>query len=127
MPRVHFPAPTSVQFPTSPRWLLLLLLASVLAITSAARCYEKDTRVVVFIQGLYTTYDGETQSTGIEGPRFSTLKTAFLANGYRPQDLLDYSYAGGTVAEGGPNDGAWSPNHYPCTLTDRAANDSLSV
>ena len=106
---------------------LLASLFLLLAVTTGARCYKEDTRVVVFIQGLYTTYDGETQSTSIEGPRFSTLKAAFLDNGYREQDLLDYSYAGGTVAEGGANDGRWRPNHYDCTLTDRAANDSLSV
>lgn len=109
------------------RFALLASLLLLLAFTAGARCYEKDTRVVVFIQGLYTTYDGETQTNGVEGPRFSTLKAAFLDNGYRAQDLLDYSYTGGTVTDGGANDGAWRPNHYPCTITDRAANDSLSV
>ena len=74
------------------RFALLASLFLLLAVTAGARCYQKDTRVVVFIQGLYTTYyDGETQTTGIEGPRFSTLKDAFRDDGYerrRPPRLL---------------------------------------
>ena len=103
----------------------LVLLAALVALATfgmGARCYPPDTRVVVFIQGLYTTYDGETQSTTLEGPRFSTLKQAFLAAGYDPDDLLDYSYAGG-----GLENDAWNPAHYACQLTDRAADESLTV
>ena len=87
-----------------------------------ARCYPPDTRVVVFIQGIYTTYDTETQSTALEGPRFTTLKEAFLDAGYDEADLLDFSYAGGQV-----RDGAWQPAPYPCETTDRTADESLDV
>jgi hypothetical protein len=107
------------------RFAVLLFLLAVLAssVATAARCYPPDTRVVVFIQGLYTTYDGETQSTGIEGPRFSTLKGAFSDAGYDEEDLVDFSYRGGSIDE----DGAWQPAHYPCELTDRLTEESLAV
>ena len=107
--------------------LACLVLVSLAGFAVSARCYAPDTRVIVFVQGLYTTYDGETQSTTAEGPRFSTLKAAFLDAGYSADDLLDYSYNGGSVANSGPNDGAWMPNHYQCNVTDRAADASLSV
>jgi hypothetical protein len=104
-----------------------IALIAMFGVFAGARCYEPDTRAIVFIQGLYTTYDGETQSTSVEGPRFSTLKAAFLEAGYEDADLLDFSYNGGSVAEGGTNEGAWHPNRYPCEVTDRTAQASLSV
>jgi len=100
---------------------LLMAVVVFAALGVGARCYEPDTRVVVFIQGIYTTYDGETQSTAVEGPRFSTLKSGFLDAGYEAGDLLDFSYAGGTVG----NEGAWVPNDYACELTDRTAAENL--
>jgi pimeloyl-ACP methyl ester carboxylesterase len=87
-----------------------------------ARCYPPGTRVVIFIQGYYSTYDaGGTQSTIVEGQRFNVLKNEFAAKGYPRSALLDFSYAGGTVLP----DGAWQPNPYPCELTDRTSNDNL--
>ena len=113
-------------FPTLPlhtlRHSLLLAVVMLTAIGLGARCYKPDTRVIVFIQGIYTTYDGETQSTAVEGPRFSTLKSAFADAGYEAGDLLDFSYAGGTVDGGG----AWEPNDYSCELTDRTAAENLA-
>jgi hypothetical protein len=112
--------------PWRPRSFLVLglLLVLVSASSLAAKCHPPNTRVVVFIQGLYTTYDADgTQSNALEGPRFSTLKRAFLGAGYEPHDLLDYSYAGGSVAA----DGRWRPAHYACELTDRTADESLVV
>lgn len=101
---------------------LIVLCFAVVAV--AARCREPDTNVVIFVQGLYTTYyDGETQSTAVEGPRFSTLKAAFLDAEYDVADLLDYSYAGGSVN----SFGEWSPAEYDCTLTDRRAEESLAI
>lgn len=106
------------------RVVVVALLAVAAAVGIGARCREPDTNVVVFIQGLYTTYyDGQTQSTAVEGPRFSTLKTAFRAAGYEDTDLLDYSYAGGDVTSGGE----WRPNDYDCELTDRPAEESIAV
>ena len=100
-----------------------LFFALIAAAFSGARCYKPETRVIVFIQGLYTTYDGETQSTAVEGPRFTALKEGFRADGYKDAVLLDFSYAGGTVGD----DGSWMPAHYNCELTDRRAEESLSV
>jgi pimeloyl-ACP methyl ester carboxylesterase len=91
---------------------------------SAARCYPKDTRVVVFLQGLYTTYDASgTQGTLIEPHRFDTLKDALRDNGYRDEDLLDYGYDGGTVT----GSGVWRPRDYACEATDRPAMEHVLV
>ena len=93
------------------------------AMLSSAKCYPPGTRVVVFIQGIYTTYDaGGTQSSLVEDHRFDTLKTEFLARGYKSSALLDFSYAGGTVAA----DGSWRPAPYDCDLTDRRPDDNLA-
>ncbi len=107
-----------------PRFAFFGSLVLFLALTTAARCYPPETRVVVFVQGLYTTYGaGHTQTTYVEGPRFSTLKGAFVDAGYKPASLLDYSYSGGEVS----SSGAWKPADYDCELTDRAADESLAV
>lgn len=104
------------------RLFLLGVLVVVAGMATGARCYPPDTRVVVFIQGLYTTFDTETQSTILEGPRFTTLKEAFLDGGYDERDLLDFSYAGGQI-----RNGEWEPAPYPCEDTDRPADESLAV
>ncbi len=104
------------------RFCALLAAVGFASLGLAARCYKPDTRVVVFIQGIYTTYDGETQSTAVEGPRFSTLKDAFRRAGYEPADLLDFSYSGGVVG----GSGAWAPNNYACEATDRVADANLA-
>jgi hypothetical protein len=84
------------------RILLLAALALAAALAVSARCYAPDTRVVVFVQGLYTTLDAEgTQGTGVEPHRFDTLKDAFRAAGYNDAVLLDYSYEGGGMARDG--------------------------
>src|SRR3990172_6397829 len=73
--------------------LPLLLMLGTLVLLSGAKCHEPGTRVIVFVQGLYTTYDADgTQNTAPEGPRFSTLKRAFIAAGYDADVLLDFSY-----------------------------------
>lgn len=101
---------------------LLILLVALSSMLLAARCYAPDTRVVVFIQGLYTTYDvSGTQGTLTEDHRFDTLKRRFLDSGYEKSDLLDFSYAGGTVT----GDGVWKPHPYGCELTDRPPHESL--
>lgn len=100
------------------------LLAFALAVFSGARCYPPDTRVVVFIQGLYTTLDaGGTQSTFAEDRRFDTLKAELAAHGYEAGDLLDFSYNGGTVNAAGH----WSPRPYDCQDTDRPAAEHVAV
>jgi pimeloyl-ACP methyl ester carboxylesterase len=91
---------------------------------SGARCYKPGTRVVVFVQGIYSTYDASgTQSTLVESQRFNTLKAAFVAKGYQRNALIDFSYAGGSVRF----DGAWQPAPYGCALTDRPADQNLAV
>ena len=103
---------------------LLIVACAASALTTAARCNEPGTRVVIFVQGLYTTLDEEgTQTSFVEEHRFQTLKASFVEAGYKPEQLLDYSYAGGAVT----NDGVWQPKPYRCALTDRPAMDSVLV
>jgi pimeloyl-ACP methyl ester carboxylesterase len=98
---------------------LLLLLALV----SAARCYPPGTRIVVFMQGIYTSYDaGGPPASYLEPHRFDTLKAAFVAKGYGTAALLDFSYDGGTV----DGSGAWVPAAYTCDATDRSPDDNLA-
>ena len=74
------------------------------------------------MQGLYSSYDTNgTVETGIEPHAFDTLKQAFVAKGYDPAKLLDFSYAGGTVSA----DGVWHPAPYDCEITDRTSDDNL--
>jgi len=97
------------------------VLAAASLLTSA-RCYPAGSRVVIFMQGYYTTYDRSgTQPTIVEGQRFNVLKNEFASKGYAASALLDFSYAGGSVAQ----DGSWHPNPYPCELTDRRSDDNL--
>ena len=120
-------SPILEVMPSRPRRLLLLplfALLPMLALVTGAKCYPPDTRVVVFIQGLYTSYDADgTTSVGIEPHTFDTLKQAFIAKGYPAPRLLDYSYAGGSIAD----DGRWVPQEYSCEITDRASDESLAV
>jgi pimeloyl-ACP methyl ester carboxylesterase len=104
--------------------LPLLALLPVLALFSGAKCYLPDTGVVVFIQGLYTSYgpDG-TMNVGVEPHTFDTLKQGLEAKGYPVARLLDYSYAGGSIAP----DGGWMPRDYSCEITDRPPGESLAV
>src|SRR4051812_17537422 len=100
--------------PSRPRRFLLvplLALMPMFALFSAAKCYPPETRVVVFIQGLYTSYgpDGTT-SVGVEPHTFDALKFALQTKGYPAPRLLDYSYNGGSMAA----DGSWAPRDYSC-------------
>ncbi len=117
---------TRVSRPRRPRLRVAafaLPLLAAMALLTAARCYPPGTRVVIFLQGIYTTYDATgTQPNGVEAHRFDTLKTAFIARGYERSSLLDFSYAGGTVDAGG----AWRPAPYDCALTDRAPVANLA-
>lgn len=98
---------------------LLLLLALI----SGARCYPPGTRVVIFMQGIYTSYDaGGPPASYMEPHRFDTLKAAFVAKGYGAASLLDFSYDGGTV----DGSGAWLPAPYACDATDRSPGDNLA-
>jgi pimeloyl-ACP methyl ester carboxylesterase len=105
------------------RTLPLLLAFITLAFGVAAQCHEPDTRVVVFVQGLYTNLqDDGTQGNVLEEHRFDTLKAAFRAKGYEDADLLDFSYAGGTVNIGG----VWKPRNYDCEDTDRSTEANIA-
>ncbi|HYM14519.1 MAG TPA: hypothetical protein VEZ14_03095 [Dehalococcoidia bacterium] len=103
--------------------LALAPLLVLLALFGAAKCYPAGTRVVVFMQGIYTTYDASgTQTSLVEAHRFDTLKAAFVDKGYSASALLDFSYAGGTVTSAG----VWQPAPYTCDQTDRLPADNLA-
>jgi hypothetical protein len=98
-------------------------LLVVIALFAAAKCYPAGTRVVVFMQGIYTTYDASgTQPSLVEAHRFDTLKAAFEAKGYAKAALLDFSYAGGAVSASGQ----WQPAPYTCDQTDRTPDGNLA-
>ncbi len=102
--------------------LLLVPLLVLGALLGAAKCYPPNTRVVVFMQGLYSSLDASGPVTdGVEPHTFDTLKQAFIAKGYDPAKLLDFSYAGGTISA----DGAWHPAPYGCEITDRTSDQNL--
>lgn len=106
----------------SRRFAIIVVMAALLAVASAGRCYPAGTRVVIFVQGLYTTLDaGGTQGTLVETHRFDTLKQTLASKGYAATALLDASYAGGTVTASG----TWAPAPYDCTATDRTPADNL--
>ena len=105
------------------RLIAIPVLLVLFGLITGAKCYPPGTRVVVFIQGLYTTYDTSgTQGTVGETHRFEAMKAAFLAKGYAASSLLDFSYAGGTVGA----DGAWHPADYGCEITDRSPDQNLA-
>jgi pimeloyl-ACP methyl ester carboxylesterase len=100
----------------------LALLALIAASAVSAKCYPPNTRVVIFIQGMYSSYDASgTASDGVEMHTFEALKNTFAARRYDRAKLLDFSYAGGTVTP----DGAWQPAAYTCEQTDRTSADNL--
>lgn len=99
----------------------VLILAAVSALS--AQCAKPDTRVVVFLQGIYTSLDEDgTQTTALEDHRFDTLKAAFRGRGYDDSDMLDFSYAGGTVT----SSGTWRPAPYHCEGTDRPPDENVA-
>jgi hypothetical protein len=101
---------------------LVLVSLALCGLLSGAKCYPPGTRVVVFVQGIYTSFDASgTQGSLAENHRFETMKAAFLAKGYDPASLLDFSYAGGSVSA----NGTWHPNDYTCEQTDRLPVDNL--
>ena len=103
---------------------MAVLLLALAAAFSAAQCHKPNTRVVIFMQGLYTSLgDRGTQGTLVEDHRFETLKAAFAARGYPDERLLDFSYAGGELVL----NGIWKPANYRCARTDRRAADHLAV
>lgn len=105
------------------RLSFVLLLSSIFLLTGA-QCGEPGTRVVIFVQGIYTSLDEDgTQTSLVEDHRFGTLKQAFLAAEYKPAQLLDYSYSGGAV----DSKGAWVPDDYSCEVTDRPALESVDL
>jgi hypothetical protein len=102
--------------------LVLAPLLTLIALSGAAKCYPAGTRVIVFVQGIYSTYDETgTQESLVEGHRFEKLKSAFAAKGYAHTALLDFSYAGGTLT----STGAWRPAPYTCDQTDRTPDEHL--
>lgn len=104
------------------RGMVVLPLLILLALLSGAKCHPPGTRVIIFVQGLYTSYDATgTQPSPVEARRFSALKAAFAAKGYATASLLDFSYAGGAVS----TDGAWRPAPYSCDQTDRTPDQNL--
>jgi hypothetical protein len=106
-----------------PHILFVILLGALFALTSAARCNEPGTRVVIFVQGLYTTLDEEgTQTSFVEEHRFAAMKAEFVEAGYKPEQLLDFSYEGGRVTSGG----AWLPEPYDCEVTDSPALEAVT-
>jgi pimeloyl-ACP methyl ester carboxylesterase len=110
-------------FAPARRALLVLPLLVLLALLSGAQCYPSGSRAVIFVQGIYTSYDaGGTRGTLVENHRFDTMKSAFVARGYAKTALLDFSYAGGSVAA----DGVWRPTPYGCALTDRTPGENLA-
>ncbi|HZP57899.1 MAG TPA: hypothetical protein VFC53_10180 [Dehalococcoidia bacterium] len=104
------------------RAAFLLALLALAAVAFSAKCYPPNTRVVVFIQGVYSSYDANgTVPDGLEDHTFDHLKAAFVAKGYDRAKLLDFSYAGGTVDAAG----TWHPAPYGCELTDRTSDQNL--
>ncbi len=104
------------------RRITVLLFIALVPLLSAT-CYKPGTRVVIFVQGVYTTYDAAgTQGTALEAHRFDTIKAAFLANGYDDAHLLDFSYAGGAVNASG----VWKPTRYTCEETDRTSSENVA-
>jgi len=112
-----------MRLPLAARLPAMLLLVTLAAASLGARCHKPDTRVVIFMQGIYTSLDeGGTQGTLVEEHRFETLKAAFGESGYPDERLLDFSYAGGEVVLG-----AWRPKDYRCTRTDRLAAQHVAT
>lgn len=105
------------------RLFVLALFAMVCALNVGAQCYPPGSRVVIFLQGVYTSLDADgTDDIGWEDHAFDKMKAQFVAAGYNEASLLDFSYNGGTVSE----QGTWTPKPYACTDTDRVSSDNLA-
>ena len=104
------------------RLVLLLIVSCAVALNISAQCYPPGSRVVIFMQGLYTSLDADgTDDIGWEDHAFDKMKAQFVAAGYNESQLLDFSYNGGTVSE----QGTWTPNTYACNDTDRVSSQNL--
>ncbi|HXF52155.1 MAG TPA: alpha/beta fold hydrolase [Dehalococcoidia bacterium] len=89
---------------------------------AAGYCPPPGERVVVFVQGLYTSLeDGQTGVGPLGERRFATLRQAFRDAGFPDERLLDFSYAGGRVDDAG----RWVPEDYGCLDTDRPTEASV--
>lgn len=74
------------------------------------------------MQGLYTSLeDGRTPVGPLGERRFATLRQAFREAGFPDERLLDFSYAGGRIEDGG----RWVADDYGCLDTDRPIQDSV--
>jgi hypothetical protein len=106
-----------------------LWFAVVLAIFSSsllgAKCYPPGSRVIIFMQGVYTSLDedGLTEAIGWEVHAYDKMKAKFAEAGYEPAKLLSFSYGGGMVDEAG----VWHPDPHPCEITDRTSAENLAV
>jgi pimeloyl-ACP methyl ester carboxylesterase len=106
------------------RLILLVVMVAVLASNVGAQCYPPGSRVVIFMQGVYSSLDAEgTDDIGWEDHAFDKLKASFVSAGYNESQLLDFSYRGGAISE----QGAWTPNIYACSDTDRVSDANLAV
>jgi hypothetical protein len=106
------------------RLLFIPLLAIIAAGVIGAKCYPPGSRVIIFMQGIYTALDENgTIDVGWEDHAYDKLKASFVTAGYKDEQLLDFSYAGGTVDDAG----AWHPDPYECEITDRYAAVNLAV
>jgi pimeloyl-ACP methyl ester carboxylesterase len=109
----------------SVRPLLLGFVVLLCALSMASRCYPPGSRVIIFMQGVYTSIDEDRRTEGIgwEDHAYDKMKAKFVAAGYDPAKLLNFSYAGGAVDEAG----AWHPSPHSCEITDRPSADNLAV
>lgn len=97
---------------------LLLMMALLVPLFGAARCYPAGTRVIIFLEGIYSERQAD-EPPSYDG--FRAMKQAFVARGYDPAKLLDFSYMGGTFDDADN----WRPNPYTCDTTDRPSAVNL--
>lgn len=104
------------------RLLLVPMLALIAAATMGAQCHPPGSRVIIFMQGVYTVLDDNgTMDVAWEDHAFDKIKGSFVKAGYNDAQLLDFSYNGGTVSPAGD----WIPKNYACTDTDRPSDQNL--
>jgi pimeloyl-ACP methyl ester carboxylesterase len=99
------------------RWTLLAALVAVAVLASAAKCYPPGTRVVIFIEGVYSAYGGEGSATS-----FDAMRGEFIEQGYEGARLLHFGYNGGTFDPAG----TWQARPYNCAATDRTTDENLA-
>ena len=105
-------------------FVVFFMLSCIFASSVAAQCYPPGTRVVIFMQGVYSSLDAEgTNDIGWEDHAFDRMKAQFVAAGYNESQLLDFSYNGGEVS----TQGTWTPDLYGCADTDRVSDRNLAV